>query len=171
MNNAVKKAVIFIILLFIQIFWIDQIDLGSFNYYFSPIIYGLVLLTIHPGTKTSNLLIIGFIMGLSVDLFRNTIGLNISALVAVAYFRNTILSLISPRDGFDPIKDITIISVGLTRYLMYASIMLFIHHFWFYIIEDYHFNQLLFILFRSFINTFFALGIIVLFQYLTLRRN
>ena len=57
MINAFKKAFVFLVLLLIQIFFIDQINLGSFNYYFSPIIYGLVLLTVHPGAEIRILLI------------------------------------------------------------------------------------------------------------------
>ena len=87
----------FLILLLIQILLIDQIDLGSFNYYFSPIIYGLIIIIIHPGFDFRYLLIAAFIMGLSVDIFRNTLGLNISSLVAVAYFRKYILSIKASR--------------------------------------------------------------------------
>jgi len=171
MIDGVKKAVLFLILLLIQVLLIDQIDLGSFNYFFSPIIYGLVIIIIYPGFDFRYLLIAAFIMGLSVDIFRNTLGLNISSLVAVAYFRKYILSMISPRDGFDLNKDLNIISIGLNRFIIYASIMLMIHHFWFYLLEDFHFNQLHIVFLRSLINTCIALAFIVLFQYLTLRKK
>ena len=171
MIEVVKKGTIFLILLLIQLLLIDQLDLGSFNYYFSPIIYGLVIILIHPGFDFRYLLIAAFVMGFSIDVFRNTMGLNISSLVAVAYLRKFILVFISPRDGFDLNKDLNIINIGLSRFLIYTGIMLVIHHLWFYILEDFHFNQIHIVFFRAFINSFIALAIIVLFQYLTFRKN
>jgi len=171
MIEVAKKGFLFFILLLIQLFFIDQIDLGDFNYYFSPIIYGLVVIVIYPGFDFKYLLIVAFIMGLSIDIFRNTLGLNISSLVAIAYLRKYILTLISPRDGFDLNKDLNIINIGISRFLLYASVMLMVHHLWFYIIEDFHLNQLHFIIIRALINTCMALAFIVLFQYLTLRKK
>ena len=49
MIEVVKKGILFFILLLVQIFIVDQIDLGAFNYYFSPIVYGLVIIIIYPG--------------------------------------------------------------------------------------------------------------------------
>ena len=108
---------------------------------------------------------------MSIDIFRNTMGLNISALIAVAYSRNIILNMISPRDGFDPLKELNVNTMGLNRYLLYAGILLFIQHFWFYIIEDFHFNQLHMLFIKAIINTILALGLIILFQYLTLSKK
>ncbi len=171
MIEVVKKGILFFILLLVQIFIVDQIDLGAFNYYFSPIVYGLVIIIIYPGFDFKYLLISAFVMGFFIDVFRNTIGLNISSLVAVAYLRKFVLAMISPRDGFDIKKDLNIINIGFSRFLIYASIMLMIHHLWFYLLEDFHFNQLHIFFLRSIINTIIALAFVVLFQYLTLRKR
>ena len=166
-----KKGLLFLLVLLIQLFFIDQIDLGFLNYYFSPLIYGLVVIIIYPAFDFSYLLIAAFFMGCSIDLFRNTLGLNISSLVAVAYFRKYILSLISPRDGFEPNKDLNIFNIGVGRFILYASIMLFFHHFWFYVLEDFHFNQLHILIFRAISNSIIALMFLLLIQYLTFRNK
>ena len=47
MNNIVLKILQFFLLITVQIFLIDEIDLGSFNYYFSPVIFGLFIISMN----------------------------------------------------------------------------------------------------------------------------
>ncbi len=171
MNNIVLKVLQFFLLITVQIFLIDEIDIGNINYYFSPIIFGLFIISMNLNVEIWILMTLAFLMGFSIDIFRNTIGLNISALIVVSYSRNIILNMISPRDGFDPLKELNVNTMGLNRYLLYAGVLLFIQHFWFYIIEDFHFNQLHILFIKAIINSIIALGLIVLFQYLTLSKK
>ena len=167
MINFFSKSLLFFVILFIQIFFIDKMDLGGLNYFFAPIIYGLIIITIQPSIDLWILMLIALIMGLSIDLFRNTIGLNISAIVMVAFFKYPILNFLFPRDGYDPLKDLTPTNIGWNNYFFYVFIMLFIHHFWFFLIEDFHFNQLFQLFLKAIINSIVALFMFVLFYFLS----
>jgi hypothetical protein len=167
MINFFSKSFLFFVILFIQIFFIDKMDFGELNYFFSPLIYGLIIITIQPSVELWILMLIAFVMGLSIDLFRNTIGLNISALVLVAFLKNPILNFMFPRDGYDPLKDLTPINIGWNSYFLYVFIMLFIHHLWFLLIEDFHFTQLLNLFFKALVISFSALFLFVLFYFLS----
>ena len=71
-------------------------------------------------------------MGLILDMFGDTLGMHASALLTVAIMKNYILNLLAPRDGFDPDKELNVITIGINRFLIYGGIILFIHHCFFF---------------------------------------
>lgn len=171
MIEVIKKIFMFIGVILFQVLILDEIEIGSFSYYFSPLVYGVFILTIKPSFQVWILLFIAFVMGLSVDIFRDTLGMHTSALLVVAIIKNPVLSLISPREGFDPNKELNVINIGINRFMILSGVLLFLHHFWFYMIEDFHLEILHYLILKSIINTAISLALIILFQYLNLNKN
>ena len=166
-----QKSLLFFALILVQLFFIDQMDLGTVNFFFSPLIYGLIIICLPPSIEIWLLMIIAMLMGFSVDLFRNTIGLNMSSLVVVAFLKNPLLNTIFSKDGYDPLKELNFVTIGWSNFLFFSLVMVFIHHFWFFTIEDFHFNKIHVLLLKSIVNSIFSVGIFSLVHLITINRN
>ena len=171
MIEILKRTVFFIIIILFQVLILDQIEIGKYSEYFSPLVYGAFILIYYPSFKLWILLILAFIMGLILDGFGDTLGMHASSLLTVAITKNYVLKIIAPRDGFNPDKDINVINIGINRFLIYGGITLFIHHFCFFVIEDFNFKLMHLLILKSIINSAVSLSIIVLFQYLILNKR
>lgn len=68
-----------------------------------------------------------FFLGLTVDIFSDTPGMNAAATVALAFLRPTFLRLFVPRDAFENIVP-SIKSMGIVPFLKYLVVSVFIHH-------------------------------------------
>jgi rod shape-determining protein MreD len=64
----------------------------------TPFLYIYMLLKFPSGMKRNEQLLWGFFLGLLVDIFSNTYGLNTFATVALAMARPYLLRLLTPRD-------------------------------------------------------------------------
>lgn len=84
------------ILVLIQVLILDDITLFG---YATPFLYSYLLLKLDANLSRYSLLIWGFFLGLAVDLFLNTPGVNAGATTLLAFMRPTILKLYMPRDA------------------------------------------------------------------------
>jgi hypothetical protein len=115
-------------------------------------VYPLLIILLPFELGTVYLLLIAFIMGIVIDSISNTYGLHASSLLLVAYFRPLIFKMFAPRDGYDNLKEGNIYEMG-TRWFIYVfGTLLLIHHFWFFILEMFRLNDVLFILQKTFFS-------------------
>jgi hypothetical protein len=95
------------------------------------------------------LIILGFILGISIDIFYDSPGLHASASVFTAFIRPYILSAIEPRGGYKinsvPNRD----QFGLNWFARYVSILLALHLFWYFTIEVFQISQIFQILLKT----------------------
>jgi len=163
MNKVLQRNIIRgFFILFIQLVLLKRIDItfGDFNYIHFTI-YPLILLLLP--FKTSRTLVIGiaFFLGLTVDLFYDSLGVHAAACTLIAYLRIYILNVISPVEGYG--KDsLTAYVYGLPWFLTYLGIFLFIHLITLYSIEAFSFVYIKEILLRtifSFIASMFLISI------------
>ena len=171
MSDIIKNVGWFFGLIFLQIFVIDAIDLGIYSSYFSPLLFSFFVLRLKLETSVFRLLIYAFLMGLIVDIFRDTIGLNAAALLVVAILRKYFLAIISERDDFDSMIELDFFNLGFVRYLIYFGLGIITHHFIFRLIEQFSFLHFFSILYQSFINTLLALIILFFIQYLVIKKK
>jgi len=164
MNNTwVKYGSYFILIVLIQGLVVNNIEI---NAYFNPMIYPVMIMMLPFELNILITMLVAFVLGISVDAFSNTFGLNASAAIVVGYLRPTILNLLKPRDGYDPVLLPSIHDMGKLWFLTYASVILFIHHFWFFIIEIFRFVQFFQILGITTLSMLFSLALVILFQYI-----
>ncbi|MEZ4937807.1 MAG: hypothetical protein R2799_09470 [Crocinitomicaceae bacterium] len=167
MTNALRiYSIQFILLIVAQIVVFNSLQFSTLIYI---MIYPLFLLLLPFNLGVIMGMGIGFIFGLLVDYFSNTFGLHASASLLVMYLRPALLKFISPKNGYDPILIPSIRDMGYFWFLYYASIVLFIHHFWFFLFEFFSFSNLFWILLKSILSLFFGLFFMVIWQFLFLR--
>jgi hypothetical protein len=165
MNNQFQNVFWFIGILIFQLFIIDAIDIGVYSIYFTPIIFSFFILKQRLETSIFKLLLFAFLMGMTIDIFRNTLGLNTSVLLLLAILRSKFLVIISSKDEFESGLELNLFTLGLGRYIIYFGLSILFHHFLFFLVEQFSFVNILTLMFRSLVNTVFALLLLALFQY------
>jgi rod shape-determining protein MreD len=162
----IKYIIVFISLLLIQVLVLNQVQ---FSGYINPYMYVLFVLLLPVSTPRYAILILGFLMGLVIDIFSNTLGMHASATVLMAFARPYVIELISARE-MDKSDYPGINQYGIRWFLYYAGILVFIHHIFFFYVEVFSFVNFLHTLFRAALSSLFTLFIIVLSQFLIFRK-
>jgi hypothetical protein len=163
MNKIWQRNIIrSIFVLSIQLILLKRIDItfGDFNYiHFS--IYPIIIALLPYKTNKTLVVLIGFCLGLFIDVFYDSLGVHAAASTFTAYFRTYLLNLLSPTEGYS--KDgLTSYSYGFVWFLSYLGIMLFLHLLLLYGIEAFSFIYIKEILLRtifSFIASLFLLTV------------
>lgn len=122
--------------------------------------------------ETSNLflMVAGFIMGFTVDVFYNSLGLHALTMVFVAYLRNYWLGTITPQGGYDPGAMPNLPSQGVQWFLVYTMPLVFIHHLILFLVEStgtlFWYSML-----KTISSMLFTMTVIVILQYLLPQRS
>lgn len=164
MSRTVTANIIrFIGLLLFQGLILNQVELhGVIN----PYIYPLFILLLPFETPKWALLLLGFVMGISVDFFTNTPGLHAAVGVLIAYLRPAVLLLNKPISGYESFHQPNLGSLGFSWFVFYAGVCIFIHHLFFFFLESYSFSYFFYTLTKVIASTIMSLIIIILYQYL-----
>lgn len=110
-------------------------------------------------------------MGFTVDLFEHTYGIHTAATVLMAWFRPGVLRLIAPRDGYRSNTMPRIYDYGLSWYLKYVVILVFIHHSFLFYFEVFSFNHFFVTLLRVIISSLFTIILVILSQFFVHKRK
>lgn len=167
MRLIARNIVRFIILVLIQVLVFDNIMLNGF---FNPYIYILFILLMPFETPRWLLLLAGFLMGLSIDLFSNTLGMHTAATVLIAFVRPWVLGILAPRDGYESDTYPRIHYYSLRWFAAYALIITFLHHLTLFYIEVFQFHDFFSTLLRVFLSTLLSTSTIILSQYFIFRK-
>lgn len=145
----------------------------EFSGYLNPYLYVLFILTLPFDTPGWLLLLLAAALGLSVDMFLNTMGMHMAASILLAYIRPFVLARIAPRDNYEtgtlPLPSY----YGFSWFLKYAAILIFIHHFFYFIIESFSMSNIIGILVKTIgsgVLTIIVMVVTLLFTYQKKRR-
>ena len=157
-NNVLR----FFLLILIQVLVLNNIYLGGIiNPYFY--IYFILLLPYEiPG---SLLLILSFLVGAGVDVFTNTMGMNISACLAMGFARPYVIRRIS--SGPDSLigDSPSLKNQGLKWFLYYSGSLILIHHFVLFYLEAFRFTEFFTTFFRTAMSSIFTLMLVLISEY------
>ncbi|UCH15371.1 MAG: rod shape-determining protein MreD [Bacteroidales bacterium] len=157
----------FIFLILIQVFIFNNIQ---FSGYINPYIYILFILLLPFETPKWMLLVTAAFLGLTIDIFSDTLGMHTIATLFLAFLRPFVLNLISPRDGYESGTFPRVAYYGINWFTKYASILIVAHHFVLFYIEIFRFGNFFSTFFRVILSTIFSLTFIVLSQFFVYRR-
>ena len=161
----------FIVLILLQVLVVDQISLGYASQFIIPSVYFLFVLMLPLTISNGVLMLLAFLIGMMVDVFKSTPGLNASAMVMLGYFRPYLLKLIEPREGFDILKTPSIYSMRKSIYLGYVSLASMVFHLWYFTLEVMRFSDFHLILLKTLCSSIISVLLIILAQYLTVKRK
>ena len=166
-NNLLKYSVIFIFSVLIQVLVLNHILIFRM---ISPFFYLIFLLLLPYDTPRAMLIFLGFILGLSVDAFTNTLGVHASICVMIGFIRPGILNKISSRETRESVSAPRISTMSLNWFINYTAIFVTIHHLLLFMMEAFTFQGILFTLARAFLSGILSIILIVISQFLFFRK-
>lgn len=95
--------------------------------YATPFLYIYLILKFESDVSRNTLMLWAFFLGLSIDIFSDTPGMNAAATVLLAFLRPTFLRLFVPRDTLDGLVP-SIRTMGISPFLKYLIVSVFVHH-------------------------------------------
>ena len=160
-----KYSIISVSLVLIQVLILNQIQFSGFV---NPFIYILFVMLLPFTTPKYLLLPISFLLGLTIDVFSNSLGIHAAATTFIAYLRPALIGVISNRDkeknDFPGLKQ-----NGIQWFLLYTTVMVFFHHIVLFFLEIFSFTGFFYTIFKIIVSSFFSIFVIVLSQYIIFR--
>jgi len=140
MNKLWKRNILRItFILILQLVLLKRVNLtfGGFNYVHLTI-YALTIALLPYKLPRPLIIVIGFFLGLTIDIFYDSIGVHAGATTMIAYLRYYVLAAIAPKEGYKK-QGLTAFEYGVPWFLSYFSILLFIHLATLYSLEAFSF--------------------------------
>jgi hypothetical protein len=163
-----KNAIRFIVLILLQVLILNHISLSG---YINPYLYIYFILLLPFETPYWLLLTSSFAIGLGVDIFSNTLGLNAAASVAMAFSRPFIIRSVSSGIGQDYTGTPSIVNQGVKWFFYYAAFLIVIHHTVLFYLEVFSFREFFSTFFRVLLSSAFTLALVFVAEYLGFRRK
>ncbi|HNS18628.1 MAG TPA: rod shape-determining protein MreD [Bacteroidales bacterium] len=165
---TIRNIIRFVVLVLIQVFILNNIN---FRGYLDPYLYVLFILLLPFETPGWMLLLSSFLIGFFVDLFSHTLGMNAAASVFMAFMRPTVLRLLSTGRDYDTSLPPGISGQGFQWFLLYSLILIFLHHLVLFQLEAFGFHDFPATLYRILVNTVFTTLLVLLSQFLFMKRK
>ena len=162
---GIKYFLMFIVLVAVQVLFLNQIQFSGF---INPYIYILFIMLLPLNSPRYAVLLLAFAIGLAVDVFSNSLGMHTAAAVFIAYLRPIIIRAITNRE--EELSDYpSLAKTGFAWFTTYTTIMVVIHHVVLFYIEVFSFQNFFSTLYRVFLSSIFSIFVIVLSQFIILR--
>jgi len=159
----ILQIVSFFIYLFYQVLILKNIVLFHTAFCFLYVAYLLVLPV---ESNQITLMLIGFVLGFSVDVFYDSLGLHALACVLIMYARNSWLNVLTPQGGYDSNSIPSMSMNGIQWFVVYAIPMVFLHHAILFFTEAGGFDMFWFTMLKIMNSTLFTMLAIVIAQFL-----
>jgi rod shape-determining protein MreD len=163
-----KNIYRFVIVLLIQVLVINNITLGSYVY---PAFYVYFILLLPFESKGWVLLITAFLMGLGVDFFSNSPGLNASAAVFMAFCRPLIIHMLKTKKEYEPGLVPGIRDTGFGWFFTYSLLLILLHHSFLFFVEAFSFENIRQTFYRILFSSGATLGLVLLAQIIVYKQR
>ncbi len=140
-------------LVLLQVLILNNLHIGG---YATPFLYLYLILKFEADVPANRLMLWAFCLGIIVDIFSDTPGLNAASTVLIAFIRPTLLRLFVPRDLQDTFIP-SIRSMGITSFLKYTITAILVHHTVLLSLEAFSFAHLPALLIRITSSTLFTM--------------
>lgn len=127
MSVFLKNSIRFIFFLLFQVYVLNKIE--PLHRFISPYLYYLFILWLPFSISRFRLMVIGFLMGLSLDYFMMTPGLHAAACVLIAFLRPYIITILTPKEFSEfTYREPSARAMGWRPYVVYVLILTLFHH-------------------------------------------
>lgn len=136
--SYIHKIGWFVGLVLLQALILNNVHIAGFA---TPFLYVYFILKFDSGTSRNEMMLWGFCMGLAIDIFSNTPGMNAAATVMLAFVRPVFLNLFTPRDNPDSLVP-SFKSMGVSPFLKFLVVSVFTHHLMLLTLEFFSFTSI-----------------------------
>lgn len=168
MNNTIlQNAWRFIFLVLLQVLIFKRLSFGweGFNY-IHVMVYPIFILLLPFRTPAFLNVSLGFLLGITVDLFYDSPGVHASACVFMAWIRPAVLSLLEPRGGYNKNQSPAKKHLGINWFFSYSSAMIFAHFIFYFSVEAFTFVYIVDIFLRTVFSFLASMLFILVYQFI-----
>lgn len=170
MNSEITSNVIrFILLVLVQVLVFKGIEFNQSSFkYVSILIYPLFIMLLPVRTPPILMVALGFLIGITIDIAYDSLGVHAGASVFTAFIRSFILNIngIAPREGYEVNASPYLSNYGALFFFLYAGIFMFLHLLVYFSLEIFtpvYWGE---ILLRTIMSFFVSMIFIMLLQFL-----
>lgn len=116
MIKGLRRMKWFLGLVFLQVLVLNQMHISG---YATPFFYIYFILKFNSSVSRNTLMLWAFALGLTVDVFSNTPGMNAAVCTCLAFFRGSLLRLVTLRDMDDAFRP-GIKTLGVAVFFRYS---------------------------------------------------
>lgn len=167
-RSGIVHIILFFVYILVQVMLLKNLVLFDSAFCFLYIVF-ILLLPFEVSAMMT--IVIGFITGLTIDIFYDSMGLHAFATVLISYLRNYWLSVITPQGGYDAGNSPTLAANGVQWFLVYAIPLVFIHHLVLFFLEATGFEMFWYTMLKIIGSLFFTTIVIVFLQLLVPQRR
>ncbi len=170
MSTLVKNIIRFILLILVQFYVLDKIHLHQLV---TPYLYFLFIIWMPFSLPRGWQMILGFLLGFTLDSFRHTPGFHAAACVLIAYLRPFLINLLIPQEGADTnYEEPSARSMGgVLPYMVYAGLLTLLHHSWLFLLEAFSFGNFWYFILKTLFSTLISLVLILIAELLFYRKQ
>ncbi len=158
MNSYTYKNILrFVLLVLTQVLICNHIN---FLGYINPYIYILFIALYPIKNNRASIILLSFILGLTIDIFQDSGGINAAASVFIAYIRPIVLKF-----SFGSLYEhqtIKFSTVDLGSKTVYIALLAVIHHFILFSLEIFNLSKILLILQKTLFSSIFTIILSIL---------
>ena len=122
-------------------------------------------------TSRPLLMIIGFFLGLTIDIFYDSLGIHAAACVLIGALRPLWVKFLTPQGGYDLGISPGLVQMRYGWFTAYALILILVHHITIFYVEAGGFSMFFFTLVKVISTAIFTFLVIILFQLLFSRNK
>lgn len=168
MNNFVVPNVFrFVLLVFLQVLVLKNIVPEHWDYFEASVfIYPVFIMLLPIRTPHGLLIFLGFLIGIVIDIFYDSLGVHASASVFTAFIRPFVLGGMEPREGYKVNQSPTKKQFGGSWFAIYAGILLLVHLFFYFSVEAFTFVYIGTIFLRTVYSFFISMIFVIAYQFI-----
>ena len=135
----------------------------------TPFLYIYLILVLDKNIDRTVLMLVAFALGLLVDVFCNTPGVNAAASVLLAFVRPQLLRMFAPREEFENFEP-GIHTLGIWAFMRYVLVALLLHHATVYFLEAFSFAHIGYLLARILCSTMLTMMLVMSIEFIRHRQ-
>lgn len=167
-----NKSIVYHVVWFVVYVLLQEVLFRNLSLYQSAFcfIYVAFILVLPMDTPRIFSLFVGFFLGLTIDVFENTLGIHAAATTLVAFIRPQVFYLYNTQTSLSSTtesdNEVSINTLGTRQFVFYAFTIILIHHTAFFLIESFKADLFFRQAYRILFSTLYTLAVVVIFQFL-----
>ncbi|MCQ2329807.1 MAG: rod shape-determining protein MreD [Paludibacteraceae bacterium] len=157
MKSRFEIFIWFIVLIALQVLFFNHVQI---SYFINPFPYIFLIVVFPNKFSRIELMLVGFCMGLLIDVLSGTYGIHTIATTFIAYLKPSLLKITAMPEILD--KYAPRLKNMDWAFAWYAGLVAFVHHFVLFSLESFDFSLILWVLLKTIISTILSLAIILL---------
>ncbi len=160
-NNVFR----FVLLGAFQVLVLQQISNAFSGFpYINIFVYPLFILLLPFQINRMLLSVLGFLMGIAIDIAYDSPGIHASVMLLIAYIRPIVIRRLEPKGGYTANSSPTPKRMNWNWFLRYSAILMGLHLFFYFSVEAFTYAYILSILLKTIVSFPLSMLFIILFM-------